>query len=328
MVERRRPDVVVITGASAGVGRATAWAFARRGAWLGLIARDRERLELTQVEVMAVGGKAVIYQVDAADAEGMEKAAEEVEEQFGPIDIWVNNVMTTVFAPTMQIGPEEFRRVTEVTYLGYVYGTQAALRRMVPRDRGVIVQVGSALSIRSIPLQSPYCGAKHAVRGFTDSVRSELLHDKSKVHLTMVQLPGLNTPQFVWGRSRMPNKAQPVPPIYQPEVAADAIVWAAYHRRREWYVGWPVVGMIVGDKFFAGLLDRYLARTSYLGQQTDEPRDPNSPDNLFAPLEGDFGAHGPFDKRARRWSLQFALSKHRAWAMVLLILAAAALLLW
>src|ERR687886_2704359 len=236
-----KAEVVAVTGASAGVGRATAQAFAKRGARVGLISRGRVGLEGAKKEVESFGGKALVLPTDVADAGAVEAAAQKVEEEFGPIDIWVNNAMVSVFSPVKEMTPEEFKRVTEVTYLGYVHGTLAALRRMLPRDRGTILQVGSALCYRGIPLQAAYCAAKHAIQGFTESLRCELIHDRSNVKITMVQMPALNTPQFAWSKSRMPRKAQPVPPIYQPEVAADAIVWAAHHERPELYVGWPAV---------------------------------------------------------------------------------------
>ena len=310
-----KPQVVVITGASAGVGRATARAFARRGARIGLVARGLAGLECASREVEAAGGYALLLPVDVADATQMETAAAIVEQQLGPIDIWVNNAMLSVFSPVKQMTAAEFQRVTEVTYLGYVYGTLAALKYMLPRDRGVIVQVGSALAYRGIPLQAAYCGAKHAVQGFTESLRSELYHDGSRVQVTMVQLPALNTPQFRWVKSRLPHKAQPVPPIFQPEVAAQAIVYAATHRRREVYVGWPTVKAIVGNKLAAGLLDHYLARTGYESQQTGEAADPRRPDNLWAPLDDqeDHGAHGAFGARARDWSAQLWANTHRGW---------------
>jgi len=306
-------DVVVVTGASAGVGRATVQAFARRGAQIGLLARGADGLAGARADVEASGGTALTIVTDVSRPDEVESAAAAVEETFGPIDIWVNNAMTTVLSPFKQITAEEFKRVTEVTYLGAVYGTMAALRRMLRRDRGCIVQVGSALAYRSIPLQAPYCGAKHAVKGFTDSLRSELLHDHSNVHLTMVQMPALNTPQFDWCRTRLPRHPQPVPPIFQPEVAAEAIVWAAYHKRREVYVGEPTVEAIIGNKVVPGLLDHYLARTCYDGQQTDEPVNSNRPDNLFAPVAGDPGAHGSFDTRAHGSSLQLWATTHRIW---------------
>lgn len=305
--------VVVITGASAGVGRATARAFAERGAAVGLLARDTEGLEGARADVEAAGTRALAVGLDVADAEQVESAAGRIEAELGPIDVWINNAMTTVFAPVTEITPEEFRRATEVTYLGAVYGTMAALARMGPRDRGVIVQVGSALAYRAIPLQAPYCGAKHALRGFTDSLRTELLHEGSGVRLTMVHLPALNTPQFSWCRTRLPRHPQPVPPIYDPEVAARAIVWASEHNRRELWVGYPTVLAIVGNKLAPGLADRYLARTGYRSQQTDVPVDPERDDNLFHPVPGDFGAHGQFGERARSRSLQLWATTHRRW---------------
>jgi NAD(P)-dependent dehydrogenase (short-subunit alcohol dehydrogenase family) len=304
-------DIVVVTGASAGVGRAVVRAFAQKGAWIGLLARGIDGLEAARQEVEAAGGKALVLPTDVADPEQVEAAAEQVEAEFGPIDIWVNNAMTSVFSPFHQMTAEEFRRVTEVTYLGVVYGTMSALRRMRPRNQGVIVQVGSALAYRGIPLQSAYCGAKHAIEGFTESVRSELIHDDINVHLTMVQLPALNTPQFRWVKSRLPNKAQPVPPIYQPEVAAEAILYAAYHKRREITVGFKNSVIVWGNKFFPGIGDRYLARTGYKSQQMDEPRDPDRPHNLWEPVAGDPGARGEFNQRAKAGSWQLWANTHR-----------------
>jgi NAD(P)-dependent dehydrogenase (short-subunit alcohol dehydrogenase family) len=306
-----RREVVVITGASAGVGRATVQAFAREGAKIGLLGRGREGLEAAHHDVEAAGGKALVLPTDVAFPDQVETAAEAVERELGPIDIWVNNAMASVFSPIREMSAEEFRRVTEVTYLGVVYGTLAALRRMLSRDRGVIVQVGSALAYRGIPLQAAYCGSKHAIQGFTDSLRAELLHDGSNVRVTMVQLPALNTPQFDWVKSRLPRKPKPVPPIFQPEVAAEAILWAARHNRREVYVGMSTVAAIVGDKIAPGLLDHYLARTGFEAQQTDEPDDPNRPNNLWQPLPGDNGARGRFDDRARNRSIQFWVTTHR-----------------
>jgi NAD(P)-dependent dehydrogenase (short-subunit alcohol dehydrogenase family) len=306
-------DVVVITGASAGVGRATALAFARRGARLGLLARGRDGLEATRRDVEASGGEALILPTDVAIAGRVEAAAEAVEKNFGPIDVWVNNAMVSVFSPVKQMMPDEFKRVTEVTYLGYVYGTLAALKRMLPRDRGVIIQVGSALAYRGIPLQAAYCAAKHAIQGFTESLRCELLHDGSNVRVTMIQMPALNTPQFSWVKSRLPRKPQPVPPIFQPEVAAEAILWAAYHDRPEWYVGWPSVKAIVGNKIAPRLADWYLARNGYEAQQTDQPETSLRRHNLWEPLPGDHGARGEFGARARPWSLQFWATKNRGW---------------
>ncbi|MBW3541412.1 MAG: SDR family oxidoreductase [Planctomycetes bacterium] len=315
MPPKRDGDVVVITGASAGVGRAVAREFARRGASLGLIARGHDRLQAACEDVERLGGRAIGISADVADADAVEAAAETIERDLGPIDIWVNNAMTTVFAPFDQIRPEEYRRATEVTYLGTVWGTMAALRRMIPRDRGTIVQVGSALSYRGIPLQAPYCGAKHAVRGFTDALRCELMHEGRNIQLTMVQLPALNTPQFNWCRSKLPNHPQPVPPIYQPEVAADAIVWAAYHRRREVYVGRSAVTAIVGNKLAPWYADRHLAKNGYASQQTEEEVDAARPDNLFEPVEADYAAHGIFDDRAADSSWQLWLTKHRGWLL-------------
>ena len=309
MEETDRGKVVVVTGASAGVGRATVAEFARRGAHLGLIARGRERLEATRREVEELGGKALILPADVADSQQVEQAAERVERELGPIEIWVNNAMTTIFAPFLEITPEEFKRATEVTYLGQVYGTMAALKRMHARNRGTIVQVGSALAYRSIPLQSPYCGAKHAIVGFTDSIRSELIHDKSAVHITAVMLPAMNTPQFSWCRTRLPLHPQPVPPIFQPEVAARAIVWAAKHKRRDVYVGFPTVKAIYGNELAPSFADRYLAKNGYSGQQTSEPVSPDRPDNLLEPVEdGNYAAHGIFGDRAMTFSVQSSIN--------------------
>ncbi len=308
----RTPEVVVITGASAGVGRATARKFAKDGARIGLVARGLDGLKAAQREVEELGGKALVFPVDVANPDRVEAAAAQIEADLGNIDIWINNAMASVFSPVKQMTPEEFRRVTEVTYLGCVYGTLAALKRMLPRNRGTIVQIGSALAYRGIPLQAAYCAAKHAIQGFCDSLRCELIHDKSMVELIMVQLPALNTPQFEWVKSRLPRKAQPVPPIFQPEVAAEAIHFAAHHPRREFYVGAPTVAAIVGNKFAPGLLDRYLAATGYESQQYDGPENPDRPHNLWQPLSGDHGAHGAFDARATGFSPQFWMSEHRS----------------
>jgi short-subunit dehydrogenase len=293
--------VVVITGASAGVGRATAQAFAKRGASLGLIARGKERLESAVREAEASGVEAVAVSADVADAAAVESAAEEIERKLGPIDVWVNNAMTTVYAPFAQIEPDEYRRATDVTYLGCVHGTMAALKRMEPRNKGTIVQVGSALSYRAIPLQSPYCGAKFAIRGFTDALRCELAHKRSRVHLTMVQMPALNTPQFDWGRNKLSRLPQPVPPIFQPEVAARAIVFAASTRRREVWVGRSTIAAILLNKLTPGLLDDYLARAGFKDQMSAKRSSPNRKDNLFEPVQGPYGAHGRFDKRATQF---------------------------
>lgn len=307
----KKTEVIVITGASAGVGRATVRRFAKDGACIGLLARGVDGLEGAKQEVEAAGGRALVLPADVADPNQVEAAADAVEREFGPIDIWINDAMTSVFAPVKDMTPEEFRRVTEVTYLGVVYGTMSALKRMLPRDHGTIVQVGSALAYRSIPLQSAYCGAKHAIHGFTDSLRCELIHDKSNVHLTMVQLPAVNTTQFGWVRNRLPNRTKPLGKIFQPEVAAEAIHWAAHHRRRELILGMPSMESIVANKVAPGLLDRYLGRNGYKGQQTTEPKDPNQRDNLWEPVPGDHGAHGPFDAQAHRHSSEFWFAKNR-----------------
>jgi NAD(P)-dependent dehydrogenase (short-subunit alcohol dehydrogenase family) len=309
-------EVVVITGASAGVGRATARKFARHGARIALLARGTDGLAATQREVEELGGTAIVVPVDVANAEQVEAAAARIEIDLGKIDIWINNAMTSVFSPIKEMTPEEFRRVTEVTYLGCVYGTLAALKRMLSRDRGVIVQVGSALAYRGIPLQSAYCAAKHAIQGFCDSLRCELIHDGSAVRVTMLQMPALNTPQFGWVKSRLPRKAQPVPPIFQPEVAAEAIYFAAHNPRREFYVGLPSMNAIVANKIAPGWLDHFLARTGYDSQQYDGPEDPNRPNNLWEPLAGDHGAHGDFDARAKTFSPQLWTSEHRTWLTV------------
>lgn len=313
MARAPHSEVVVITGASAGVGRATAQAFAKRGARIGLIARGRERLEAARREVDDLGGQALVLSLDVADANAVEQAAARVEQAFGPIDVWVNNAMASVFSPIEEMTPDEFRRVTEVTYLGYVNGTLAALRRMLPRDRGIVVQVGSALAYRGIPLQSAYCAAKHAVHGFTESLRCELIHDNSHVRVTEVQLPAVNTPQFNWVKSRLPRKAQPVPPIYQPEVPAEAIYWAAHHNRRELLVGGSTVQAIWANKLIPGLLDWYLGRTGYDAQQYDSPEDPNRPNNLWEPAPLARGAHGDFDSRATDRCFQLWATTHRSW---------------
>jgi len=297
-----RASIVAITGASAGVGRATARAFAKRGWDVALLARGVDGLDAAKREVESIGRRALVVPTDVANPRQVELAADAIEDELGPIDVWVNNAMVSVFSPVKELQPEEVARVTEVTYLGVVYGTLAALRRMLPRNRGSIVQVGSALAYRGIPLQAAYCGAKHAIQGFTESLRCELLHDRSRVHVTMVQLPAMNTPQFDWVRSRLPRAPQPVPPIFEPEIAANAICWAAAHRRREISVGSPTVAAIWSNKIASPLLDRYLARTGYDSQQTDEPADPDRPDNLFAPLPGDHGAHGRFGRRSTRSS--------------------------
>ncbi len=302
---------MVVTGASAGVGRATARAFAARGADVAVLARGSEGLKAARAEVESSGRRGLDLVVDVSDADAVERAASTVEEELGPIDVWVNNAMVSVFAPFKEISATDFARVNNVTYMGYVYGTMAALRRMGPRNRGCIIQVGSALAYRSIPLQSPYCGAKHAIKGFTDSLRCELLHDKSDVKVTMVHLPALNTPQFHWVKTSLARHPQPVPPIFQPEVAADAIVWASEHDRREINVGLPTTLAIFTNKFIPGLLDRYLGWTGYDSQQTDVPIEPDRPDNLWQSVDGDHGAHGEFDDRASSRSVQWWFTARR-----------------
>ena len=319
------PKVVVITGASAGVGRAVAQRFARDGDSLGLIARNADRLEAVVREVRAAGGTAIACPADVADHAAVEQAAARVETALGPIDVWINVAMATIFAPLREVTADEFRRATEVTYLGYVHGTMAALGRMQRRDRGVIVQVGSALAYRSIPLQSAYCGAKHAVVGFTDSLRSELIHEGSRVRLTAVHLPAVNTPQFDWARNRMPKRPQPLPPIYQPQFAAEAIHHAALNPRREVLLGWPTLQAVFGQKIAPGYLDRLMARKCYAGQQTDEPAT-GGPDNLFHTVDGDFGADGRFDAVARSPRLQLWVARRPTAALAVLGLLAVALL--
>lgn len=305
--------VVMITGASGGIGRATARRFAADGARIGLLARGEKGLAAAATEVRALGGEALILPCDASDFAAVDAAAGKLEAEFGPIDVWVNAAFVSVFAPFARIRPDEFRRVTEVTYLGAVHGTMAALARMRERDRGAIVQVGSALGERAIPLQSAYCGAKHAINGFTESLRVELLHDHSNVHITIVQAPAVNTPQFSWVRSRLPKRPQPVPPIYQPEIIADTIAFAATHpRRKQYWVGASTVGTVLAQRLAPALLDRYLARTGYRSQQTDLAAEPRA-DNLWHPLDrpdgADYGAHGDFDARAHRRSPQTWLAQ-------------------
>jgi short-subunit dehydrogenase len=306
-------EVVVVTGASAGVGRAVTHAFARRGARIGLLARGREGLEAARRECQGLGaGEALAIPTDVADAEQVEEAARAVEERLGPIDVWVNDAMSTVFARFLDTTAEEYARATQVTYLGTVHGTMAALRRMVPRDRGTVVQVGSALAYRAIPLQAAYCGAKFGIRGMTDAVRTELLHQRSRVWITMVQLPAVNTPQFDWCRSKLPHHPQPVPPIYQPEVPAETVYYAAHHRRREVWCGGTAVAVILGNRLAPGLADRYLARTGVASQQVESmPALPGRPDNLFRPVPDRAATHGRFDDRAHPRSYQAWATTHR-----------------
>ncbi|MGH9646041.1 MAG: SDR family oxidoreductase [Bryobacteraceae bacterium] len=311
MQRPKQTRVVVVTGASAGVGRATVRKFAREGSHIGVIARDTEGLQAAAREANELGGQGLAVPADVADADQVENAAARIENELGPIDVWVNNAMTTIFARVADVTPAEFKRATEVTYLGTVYGTMAALRRMLPRNDGKIIQVGSALAYRSIPLQSAYCGAKHAIAGFTDSLRTELIHDRKNIHLTMVQLPAMNTPQFTWCRSKMRNHPQPVPPIFQPEVAAESIVWASHHKRREVFVGVPTVIVIEANKLAPAIADYYLGRTGFDSQQTKEPVPGDRPDNLFEPLPGDFGAHGVFEQQAHSTAATTWLSQHK-----------------
>jgi short-subunit dehydrogenase len=303
--------VVVVTGASAGVGRAAARTFARRGFDVALLARGTDGLKAARSEIEDFGRRAVDVSADVSDPERVDAAASLIEDELGPIDVWVNNAMVSVFSPVKEMTPGEYRRITEVTYLGYVHGTLTALRLMLPRDRGCIVQVGSTLAYRAIPLQSAYCAAKHAIKGFTESLRTELLHDHSRVHLTMVNLPALNTPQFHWVRTRLPRHPQPVPPIYQPEVAAEAIVWASEHDRREVNVGVPTTVTRIANKFVPGLLDRYLAKTGYDSQQTQQQGERDRPDNLFDPSPGHFDARGEFGERAWSRAWWWRVAAHR-----------------
>ncbi len=310
--ENGRP-VVVITGASAGVGRALARAWGRRGAAVGLIARGVDGLEGARRDVEHAGGRALVLPADVADAAAVDAAAERVERELGAMDLWINDAMTSVFAPVKELTADEIGRVTQVTYLGAVHGALAALRYMLPRDRGSILMVGSALAFRGIPLQSAYCGAKHAMQGFTESLRTELLHDGSNVTVLMAQLPAVNTPQFGWVRSKLPMKAQPVPPIFQPELVAEGILYLADHpERQSMEIGFPTVQAVWGNRLAPRVSDWILARKGYESQQTNEPEDPERPDNLYEPLPGDHGAHGRFDARARDTSVQLWLNTHRA----------------
>ena len=308
--------IVVITGAGAGVGRAAATEFARNGCDVALLSRDPARLEQAAAELRRFGVRALPIPTDVADAAAVHAAADQVERDLGPIDVWVNIAMATVFAPVHKLTAEEFQRGTAVTYLGQVHGTMAALKHMRPRNRGSIVCVGSALAYRSVPLQSIYCGAKFAIRGFLDALRSELYHDKMNITLTEVDLPAVNTPQFDWARNKTGRKAQPVPPIFQPEVPARAIYFGAFNPRRQIWVGFPTVKAILANRIAPGLIDRYLAKSGYTGQLTDEPSDPDAPGNLFEPVTGAYGAHGRFDGQARTGSWEMFTSRHRdvAWA--------------
>lgn len=311
----KQPLTVVVTGASAGLGRAIAREFGKTRARVGLISRDRAALDATAAEIDKLGGIAATYAADVSDDQAVEAAAAYFEEHLGEIDVWVNNAMVSVFSPIKEMEAAEFRRVTEVNYLGYVHGALAALRRMLPRDRGRIIQIGSALAVRSIPLQSAYCATKHAIAGFTDSLRCELYHDRSNVKAILVHMPAMNTPQFTWVKSRLPNLPQPVPPIYQPEVGARVVLHAASTERprREYWVGGSTVKAIVGQKFIPGLLDYYLGRTGYKSQQRQEPDSPDRPNNVWHPVLTTLGAHGPFEKDSRPISLEAEVSKHRGW---------------
>ena len=318
-MDNLKSKIVVVTGASSGVGRATAHEFAKSGAVVVMLARDREALEAVKKEVNDLGGKGHYYALDVSQAEEIDKAAEEIENHIGPIFCWVNNAMIGVFSPFKEMTATEFRRVTEVTYLGQIYGTMAALRYMLSRNQGKIVLVGSALAYRGIPLQSAYCGAKHGIQGFFDSLRTELIHDNSNIGLTMVELPALNTTQFEWVKSRLPNKPRPMGTIFQPEVAARAIKYAALNDRREIYVGMPTFKSIIGNKVFPGMLDRILARSGYKGQQTDEPEDPDRKNNLWEPLSELHNTHGRFDDLAKNKStmLWVSIHWHQVWGMIL-----------
>jgi short-subunit dehydrogenase len=310
-----RPEVIVVTGASAGVGRAVVREFAKDKAHIGLIARGRDGLEAAKREIESAGGRALVLPTDVADADAVDRAAQAVERELGPIDIWINNAMASVFSPVKELTAEDVKRVTEVTYLGYVHGTLSALRRMLRRDRGMILQVGSALCYRGIPLQAAYCAAKHAIQGFTESLRAELIHDQSNVQVSMVHLPALNTPQHNWSKSRMPRKAQPVPPIYQPEVAARAIHYASHHYRREWSLGLITDLVLAGNAVAPAIGDWYLAKTGYESQMTDEPADPNRPHNLYEPLPGDHGARGRNLPDAIEASEHWWVTKNRDWIL-------------
>jgi NAD(P)-dependent dehydrogenase (short-subunit alcohol dehydrogenase family) len=311
-----KPLVVVVTGSSAGLGRAIAHGFAKRGASIGLIARNPEALHAAKEECEALGGQALVLPLDVADSDAVDAAASKVEEVYGPIDIWVNDAMVSVFSPVKEMEASDYKRVTDVLYLGFVHGTLAALKRMLPRDRGTIIQIGSALSYRSIPLQSAYCACKHAINGFTDSLRCELHHDKSNVKVTAVQMPAMNTTQFDWVKNRMPNDTQPGPPIYEPELAAEVVVAAglAKNPRREYWVGSPTVAAIIGQKFIPGLLDIYLGKTGYKSQQIpNEPKDPNAPNNLYEYVPGKHSARGKFADRSTMTSLEVDIVLHRNW---------------
>jgi NADP-dependent 3-hydroxy acid dehydrogenase YdfG len=306
--------VVAVTGASAGLGRAIAHGYAKRGARIGLIARNPEALNAAKLECEKLGGQALALPVDVSDANSVDAAASRIEEEFGPIDVWVNDAMVSVFSPVKEMEASDYKRVTDVLYLGFVHGTLAALKRMLPRDHGTIIQIGSALAYRSIPLQSAYCACKHAINGFTDSLRCELYHDNSNVKVTAIQMPAMNTTQFDWVKNRMPNDAQPVPPIYEPELAAEVVVAAGFAKnpRREYWVGTPTVAAIIGQKFVPGLLDRYLGKTGYKSQQIpNEPKDPNAPNNLYNYVPGVHSARGKFADRSTLTSAEVSIVLNR-----------------
>lgn len=327
-----RTPVVVVTGASAGLGRAIAHAFAKRGAKVGLLARNPEALAAAKQECEDLGGEAMFIPTDVSDAEAVERAANRIEQELGAIDIWVNDAMVSVFSPVKEMEAADYKRVTDVLYLGFVHGTLAALRRMLPRDRGTIIQIGSALSYRSIPLQSAYCACKHAINGFTDSLRCELHHDGSNVKISAVQMPAMNTTQFGWVKNRMPDNTQPVPPIFEPEIAAEVVVAAAFAKnpRREYWVGTPTIAAIVAQKFIPGLLDMYLGKTGYKAQQiANEPRDPNAPNNLYEYVPGVHSARGKFDDQSERTSAEIYISLHRDWfALGALVVAGLGAAIW
>ncbi len=323
-------EVIVITGASAGVGRATAREFAKLGCKIALLARGHEGLKAAKKDVEELGGKAITIECDVSDSNAVEQAAERIEQELGPIDVWVNDAMSSIYAPFSQISPEDFHRVTEVTYLGAVYGTQSALKRMLPRNRGAIVQVSSALGFRSIPLQSAYCGAKHAIEGFTESIRTELIHTRSNVHISTVALPGVNTPQFDWTKTVFRRKGQPVGKVYQPEVPARAIVWAARHKRKRIVIGVPTLESLIGERLMSGLFDRYISDIAWNGSIGDELVTSHYRENLYQPVdnEKDFGAHGRFDEEAKSTSVQLWLNLNRSWLLGAAVLAAGAFLLF
>ena len=324
-MEDHKKEVVVITGASAGLGRAIANEFAKHGSRVALIARGKERLDQAKKEVEELGGEAVTFSVDVSDAKQLDAAAALVEEKWGAIDIWINNAMVGMLSPVKEMKPDEYKRITEVTYLGQVYGAMAALKRMLPRDKGTIIMIGSALAYRGIPLQAAYCGAKHATQGFLDSLRSELIHEGSNVKVSMVQMPAINTPQFNWVRNKMTNRPRPMGTPYQPEVCAKTVYYAAHHPEREYKVGSSSYIAILGNKVFPGVGDWYLGKTGFKGQQTDEPENADRPDNLFEPAPGDYGAHGRFDNESKEKSTTGWLTRHQAIPAAAAVLAGAVL---